>query len=230
MSKKMYWFIGGVILVVLGVVLVVLFKQGKIGDSNRVFFNEIKDKPVLVGLYHEAQAAEEKLVAAPDKPGLYLSLGMAWKGLGDAAQQNIWLQKSLAVYEDGIERFGKGNILFYLNAGKVAESIGDYAKAERYYRAAMTISVADESGYLYLADLYIYKLNKTKIDMLSLYAEAEKKVGNKSTVLSARGAYLKRIGDYAGALQEYQELAQANPQETAYQTLVAEMQAKLKVK
>ncbi len=211
----------------LGIVLVVLFKQGKIGNPDAVLFHTIKDNPQFVTLYQKAQAEQKKLVASPDKPGLYLDLGLDWKGLGDATQDKAWLQKSLTAYEDGIERFGKQNILFYLNAGKVAESIGDYAKAERYYRAAMTISTADESGYLSLADLYIFKLHKTKDELLSLYADAEKKVGNRLTVIWARGTYLKRIGDYAAALQDFQVLVKSAPRPEGYKVVVVELEAKL---
>ncbi len=159
-----------------------------------------------------------------------MQVGLDWKGVGDGAQEPLFLQKSLAIYEDGIERFGKKNILFYLNAGKVAESMGDYVKAERYYRAAMTISAADESGYFDLADLYIYKLQKSKAEMLALYAEAEKKVGNKLTVFWARGSYLRRVEDYAGALKDYQTLVSYMPNDAGYKAIIAELQRKLKRK
>lgn len=231
MQKKYWWVFGGLFFLA-GSALVgfVLYERGLIGDPDQRLFRSIKKNPQWVALYEEAKQAEKKLKAAPDKPGLYLSAGMGWKGLGDATQDRRFLEKSLAFYEDGADRFGQSNILFYLNAGKVAESMGDYAIAEKYYRLAMSVSAADESGYLYLADLYLYKLNKSKDDMLALYTLAEKAVSNKLTIIWSRASYLRKIGDYRSALKDYQTLVAALPQEAGYKQIVAELQTKIRAR
>ncbi len=204
-----------------------LVTQGVIGDPNRALFNRIKDKPQLVELYRMAEDEDEKMRAEPENPSRYLNAGLAWKGLGDGSRERVFLEKSLAIYEDGMERFGQKNILFYLNAGKVAESLGDYAKAEQYYRTAITISPLDESSYLYIADMYIYKMKKTNEEILAVFNDAEQKVSDKLAVIWARGTYLRRINDYEKALKDYEALVENFPQEAGYKQIVAELKAKI---
>ncbi len=227
-SIKHYW-LGGLASALVFAVLAVLYWQGIIFNPDRALFNTVKNKPEVKKMYEAAQAAEHKIKTEPDQPARYLQAAIAWKGIGDLLQDQRFLAKSLLVFQDGIERFGQNNILFYLNAGKVAESMNDFEKAEKYYRAASTISPLDESPYLYLADLYIYKVKKSKADILAVYAEAEAKVGNKLTVVWARGTYLRNTADYAGALKEYEVLVKSFPNESGYKEIVAELKTKLKM-
>ncbi|MBI5729326.1 MAG: hypothetical protein HY983_03760, partial [Candidatus Magasanikbacteria bacterium] len=147
-----------------------LWYRGFIGGDPKLL-RSIKDKPELVALFDKAKVREGEIAKKPDDSGLYFSLGLAWKSIAElsAVNQPIFFTRSLAVYEEGIRRFGQKNILFYLNAGKLAERIQDYAKAERYYQKAIEISPADETGYLDLVDLYYYQLHKPEADILPIF-------------------------------------------------------------
>lgn len=229
-AKKYHWLIGLVVAAVVAaaVMVVFLYSQGIIGNPDRQLYNTVKNKPEVLAMYKAAEEAQKKIALAPDKPGLYLDAGLEWKGLGDMLQDKRFLVKSLAIYEDGAERFGESNILFYLNAGKVAESMGEFEKAEKYYRRASAISPLDETPYMYLADLFVYKLKKSKNEILAVFAEAEVVVGDRFSIVWARGSYLRDVGDYAGALKDYEILVKSFPDRTGYKQIVAELKAKLK--
>lgn len=227
MSKK--YLIGGIIVIaVIGVFWSIQhWKKTANGDDARLF-GEIKDQPALVDLFNKAVTKENDLAAHPDQAGLYFDLGLYWKDIGEQGGPKDFLQKSLAVYESGIPRFGQSNILFYLNAGQLAEETGDYVKARGYYQKAIQISPADESGYIDLANLYNYRLHQPEAAVVAVYNAGQKAMFNATPIVVARAAYFKRIGDYPAALKDYQQLSQVYPNDGGFKIAIQELTAEIK--
>lgn len=213
----------------------VLWQQGIVGNPNRRLLNRIKDQPAMVILFNKALAKEVEIAKTPEEAGLYFDDGLAWKSIaeqmrGTEPERKIFFVKSLEVYEMGIAKFGQKNILFYLNGGKLAERIEDYIKAETYYKKAIEISPADESGYLSLVDLYSYRMNKSEEEILKVFSAGETIMVNRAPLVSGRATYLRRIGDYANALKDYQILSQAFPNIPGYKEIIQELKSKLQIK
>lgn len=205
-----------------------LWWNGLFGGDQKLL-RSIQNKPELVALFNKATAGEKAMAQNPDDAARYIDTGLQWKSLAElsSVNQNVFFGRSLSVYEKGIERFGQKNILFYLNAGKVAERIGEFDKAEQYYRKAMAISPGDESGYLDLTDLYYFQLHKSEPEILSIFAQGVKIMMNPTPLIAGRATYLRRIGDAAAALKDYQQLVKIFPQDQGYRLIVQELTQKL---
>lgn len=226
--KKKYFIIFGGLIIVAVIVLGGLWQQGIIGTRERLLFNKIKDRPDLVAIFDKVKKTEEEIVKNPDQASLYFDLGLHWKSIGELGGGEPFFQKSLETYEKGIEKFGQKNILFYLNGGKLAERLEDYNKAEQYYRKAIEISSADESGYLYLVDLYSYQMKKTEEDVLKIFEEGQKRMMNSISLITGRASYLRRVGDYKMALEDYKILVQSYPDNQGYKEIVQELEQAIK--
>lgn len=226
-QKNVTYIVGALVLVVLIATAVWYFGWF---NKDRQLFKLIKNDPQLVELYNKAKAVEAKIAKTPAEASLYFDAGLDWKSIAEltSGDKTPFLKRTLQVYQDGIKRFGSKNILFYLNGGKLAERFAGYALAESYYREAIRISPQDESGYLYLVDLYINKLKKPAADILAVLNEAEKKVNNYLAVFAARAEYLYKIGDYANALADYKKLSENYPNFQGYKNMIKEIEQKLK--
>jgi len=109
-----------------------------------------------------------------DKTGFinYFDLGLAWKSLADRTNNVEHYKTALLVYEKGIEKTERKNPTLIHNAAKMAEYVGDYNLAENYYKEAIRVSPGDSSYYLSLIDLYQYKMNKSRAEILAVFDEA----------------------------------------------------------
>jgi tetratricopeptide (TPR) repeat protein len=223
--RRIFIILGAVIILGGGIFLAWYF--GFIGSGDRYLYRAIQNRPDLVAIFNDTKIQEAKIKASPEKAGIYLTLALDWKSLGDLSGTGAFYKKSLAVYEDVIKKFGTKNILFYLNAGKVAELVPDFGKAETYYKKAIEISPGDDSGYTDLAELYDYKLHKTKEEVVAVYTQGAKKLVNPIVMIGQRGSYLRRIGDYSGALPDYEILATNFPDNQGYKDIVADLKSKI---
>ncbi|OGH68988.1 MAG: hypothetical protein A2754_00360 [Candidatus Magasanikbacteria bacterium RIFCSPHIGHO2_01_FULL_47_8] len=223
MNRKKILIAGGAGLVI--IVLGLLWQQGFLGGDRRLY-RSIKENSELVSLFNAAKSKEAEISKDSEKPVPYLDAALDWKSIGERVvdNKNDFFAKSLAVYERGIEKFGQGNVLFYLNAGHVAESMGNYDKAGSYYMKAIEISPADESGYLDLVNLYYYKLHKSKEEILPIFDAGLSKMAFTTPLISGRATYLRRIGAYAEALKDFQVLSRAFPGNLGYKEIIQELQ------
>ncbi len=203
---------------------------GFIPGTDRNIYARIKNNPELLAPYEQIQKDNETIKKTPDKVVAYIDLGLSWKTLGDLSptDKNVFYQKARDAYQAGAQRFGTKNIIFYLNDGKVAELMGDYAGAEANYKKMIEISAGDESGYINLATLYDYKLHKTPAEILAVYNQGIAKLFNPIAVVGARGTYLRRIGDFQNALPDYELLVKNYPNNQGYKDIVEELKAKIK--
>jgi len=223
MSNKITW------LSVIGLVAIVgagaaAWYFGLLGGEEKRLLARISDRQDLVQIFEKAVAGEKAIQKNSAKAELYLETGLDWKTIAELSGHEDFFKKSLAIYEKGIEKFGSKNILFYLNGGKLAERLGDYDKAERYFVTAIEISPGDDHGYLALLDLYSYKMNKSEEDVLAMLAQGEKTLVSNSSIISARASYLRRIGDYGNALKDYKILVVRFPDNSGYKTIVSELE------
>lgn len=226
-NKRILIIFGGLIIIAV-IVLGGLWQRGIIGGRNRILFEKIKDKPDLVAIFEKVKKSQEEIAKNPEKVSAYFDLGLYWKSIAELGGGEPFFQKSLEAYEAGIEKFGQKNILFYLNGGKLAERLGDYAKAELYFQKAIEISPADESGYLYLVDLYSYKLNRPKEEILKVFEEGVKKMVNSIPLIAGRASYLRRVGDYKMALEDYKILSENYPNNQGYKEVIKELEEAIK--
>lgn len=225
--KKNLIIIGGIIVVVI-IVLAVLWQRGIIGTREGLLFNQIKDRSDLVAIFNKAKKSEEEIAKDTEKSSAYFDLGLYWKSIAELGGGEPFFKESLKIYEKGIEKFGQKNILFYLNAGKLAERLEDYGKAEKYYKKAVEISPADESGYLYLVDLYSYKMEASKEEILKVFDVGLKVMMDSTPLIFGRASYLRRIGNYKMALEDYKILSQKYPNNQGYKEIIQELEQKLK--
>lgn len=226
MSKRNKIIIIGVGLLTLLIILG-LWQKGIFENSDKKLFKLIQGKPNLEEIFYEAQGVEAQIEKEPENASLYLTLGLRWKSIAELGGGEPFFQKSLETYEMGIEKFGQQNILFYLNGGKLAERLNNFEKAEQYYKKAIEISSADESGYLYLADLYSYKMNKSKEEVLRALEGGMNKMLSPIPLIAARAAYLRRVGDYKAALENYKILSQSFPDNAGYKEVIKELEKKI---
>lgn len=213
---------------VLVVVIIGLWQQGFLG-GDRGLLKVIQGRPDLLILFDKTKTIKEKISKEPANAAWYLELGMTWKSIAERGGGELFFKKSLDAYEYGIKKFGKQNILFYLNGGKLAERIDENAKAEKYYKEAIKLSPADESGYLYLADLYSYKMFKSKEDVVRIYSLGiDSQMVNTIPLVAARASYLRRIGDWNGALADYRVLLENFPSNQGFKDIIVELEAAIK--
>lgn len=213
------------VIILVAIILGILWQQGFLGGEKGLL-KVIQGRPDLLALFDKTKAIEEKISKDLANAAWHLELGMTWKSIAERGGGEPFFEKSLDAYEYGIKKFGKQNILFYLNGGKLAERLDANAKAERYYKKAIEISPADESGYLYLADLYSYKMFKPKEDVLRVYSLglSSQMVGT-IPIIAARASYLRRIGDWAGALTDYRVLSENFPNNQGFKDVIKELEA-----
>lgn len=187
----------------------------------------IKNNPEWLADYDKIKGLIERDKQEPNDVGRLFTLGLAWKSLGEKTRDPFFFEKSLAVYERGAEHFGGRNVLFYWNAGKVAEELGRYEDAEKHYLKSIKLADGYAEGYQHLTDLYIYKLKKHKEEILQVFAQGIKTLFDPLPLIALRAAYLRRIGDDAAALPDYQLLAKNFPNNQAFQEVINELTQRL---
>ena len=175
---------------------------------------------------------KEKIKKNEEKDGkdqsALLSLGFAWKGLGDATKDNYFLQQALKMYQQGIDQFGNENIIFYWSAGSVAGSMGKFEMAENYYKSAIAVAPAYAEGYTYLAELYRFKMKKNSDEVIKIYDDGLKATSGNSQLFLERSSYLRAIGRYEESLAGYKDLLNQNPNNKGFEDVIWELEEKLK--
>jgi len=123
----------------------------------------------------------------------------AWKSLADKAYDlkldnyKDYYRKALEVYERGIEITNRRNTLFMINAANMAKYLEDYELAEDYYKEAITVAPGDVRYYVLLAELYEYKMHKSKDEIIAVYDQGMEKVINPQVLQKYKDNYLKRV-------------------------------------
>lgn len=226
---KRYYFLGGLIILALGLAISALWYGGYLG-GNRYLRRLIKSDVALITLYNKARVLEGNISAEPDAAALYMELGLLWKSVAEQSppdRQQPFFKKSLYAYQTGNSKFGAANILFPYNAGQVAMEMGRYDLAETLFKQVIEISPGDDLGYRALAELYMYKLNKTENEVVAVYDQGITKMYNSTPLIFARASYLRRIGNNVAALKGYEQLSANSPKNAGYKAIVEELRVKI---
>lgn len=129
----------------------------------------------------------------------YNTLGMTWKQLADQAcfkqVENCkqYYGEALKVYQKGIDVSKRTNTLLMTNAGNMAKNMDDYVLAEDYYKEAISVSPGDSSYYILLAELYEYRMNKTKEEVVAVYDQGIARVITPGFLTKRKADYLSRV-------------------------------------
>ena len=151
--------------------------------DNTVNLEKLKqEQPQLTIYINDVIEAAKQLNENDAVVSNYLVLGLAWKSLADRVKDlkienyKMYYKNALAVYEKGIEATNRSNTVFIVNAGNMAKYLEDYELTENYYKEAITVAPGDAVYYVLLAELYEYKMNKSKEDIVAVYDEGIKRV------------------------------------------------------
>lgn len=161
-------------------------------------------------------------------PATLISLGFAWKGLGDATKDDYFLKQALKIYQQGIDRFGSQNVIFYWSAGSVANSMEEFEMAEKYYKSAIVVAPAYMEGYTYLADLYKFKMKKNPDEIIKVYNNGIKATDGSLQLILDKSSYLRSLGRYEESLEGYKILSNQYPDNNGFKSVVQELETKIK--
>lgn len=149
--------------------------------------------------------------------------GMAAAMEGDNGNKDAY-NRAIAAYKEAATISHYSNWIAYYNLGDMYRRIGDFDRAESAYNNALTISGGRQlNAYLAKAEMYRYQLNKSPEEIKAIYEEALAKSDDLNNVQVAYAAYLKAIGDTAGALKYYQALLKTYPTNEIYKAEVKEL-------
>lgn len=221
--KKKYFFVGGVLLVLLLLGGGIFFSYKSSFEEKKIL-SELQGKPELLKTYDRVKELEKKNKEnnSSDIAGL-INLGFEWKSLGDATENPFYYKKALEVYKIGIKNFGDKNVPFYWNAGKVAQTLQDYSLAEFYFREAIRIAPSYNESYLYLAELYEYKMKKPDTEVLKVLGEGLTITRGDASLYLEQCSFLRRHNRTKDALDCYQNLLLNFPNNQGYKETVEEL-------
>jgi len=195
-----------IIIAVLALLLVIFlgwyFLYYNQAENSAVQLEKLKqEQPQLTSYIDDVVKEEENLNKDKININSYLVLGLAWKSLADRVSDlkiedyKMYYKNALAVYEKGVEITNRSNIVFMVNAGNMAKYLEDYELAEDYYKEAITVAPGDTPNYILLAELYEYKMNKPKEEIVAVYDKGIERVVLYPGFLDKRKeSYLERIG------------------------------------
>src|SRR3989338_6694274 len=223
-----------IILIIAVFVLIVggiVFNQRTAGArEEQTVLKKIGDKKELLDIYDKVKRAQAILNNPKDENeevGNLLSLGNNCKALAELTKDDYFYTRSLAVFKEGIRKFGHKNIIFYLNDSGLAENNGNYSLAEHYYKESIRIAPSYGDGYIKLAELYSFRMKKSEDDVVMVYKQGRSANPANGPLLLEYAVYLKNIGRFKDAFEEYKLLLKVFPDNAGYQQIIKELEAKL---
>lgn len=159
----------------------------------------LSSKPELLRNYDKALEYEKKIKENPEELSNYITAGSEWKFIGSFTREPVWYRLSLQSYERASEIVGHNNSLVLSNAATVAEELGDYQLAKKYYLTAIDLAPGDSSYHMSYINLLRYKLKASEFEVLRAFDDAMKRVLGGADLVAGRAAYLKAIGRYDDA-------------------------------
>lgn len=171
------------------------FRQNKQADLEKLK----QDYPALISFVDDVEKWRGKTEEDEKNVENYTNLGLMWKWLADKACEikapncTDYYQEALEVYEKAIVLSERKNTLFMANAGNMARYLKDYARAENYYKEAISVAPGDYPLYFTLAELYEYDMKKGKNEIVALYDAGIKRVLNPAVLEKSKLEYLERL-------------------------------------
>lgn len=191
--KKIFIFVFFLIILVAAAGLL-YFRGNKQADLEKLK----QDYPALISFVDDVEKWRGKMEEDEKNIENYTNLGLMWKWLADKACEikapncADYYQEALEVYEKAIVLSERKNTLFMANAGNMARYLKDYARAEDYYKEAISVAPGDYPLYFTLAELYEYDMKKGKNEIVALYDAGIKRVLNPAVLESYKQEYLER--------------------------------------
>lgn len=156
-----------------------------------------------------------------------VSLALAWKGLGEVTKDDYFFNQALKVYKRGISLFGKENIIFYWGAGSIASSMEDFNLAEKYFKRAIALAPGYTENYIYLADLYRFKMKKLPDEIVKVYNDGIKVTDGSLQLILDKSSYLRSVGRYEESLEGYKILLNQYPENNGFKEVIQEVEEKI---
>lgn len=167
--------------------------------------------PRTADSYQLLLKGEERISREQDNPEGYLTVGLAWKSIGDLTGNREYLVRAKDTYERGVLLFGDRNVIVTLNAANLNRELGEYVRAEELYREAIRVNPGGTDGYLGLVELYRYNLQKEPNEIIDVYRQALAAVLDNAELVQNLAFYLKDVGRYADALSYFELLEKKYP-------------------
>lgn len=211
-------------------VSIVLYQRTASAREEQTILKKIGDKKEFLEMYDKVKSAQAILQHPKDENeevGNLLSLGNNWKALAELTKDDYFYSRALAVFEEGIRKFGHKNVIFYWNGGGLAENHGDFSLAEHDYKESIRIAPSYGEGYIKLAELYRFKLHKSDDEVEAVYKQGRNANPMNGPLLLENAAYLKGIGRFKDALEEYKLLLKVFPGNSGYEQTIKELETKL---
>jgi len=221
MTKKVKIISVIIVVLLVAVITVISLVWGR-NQDNQVL-RRIKNDQKLVEIYNKIKDYQTK----PQEADILIAEGFNWKSLAELTKDQYFFKQALFVYDLGAQKFGEQNVLFYWNAGKVAESMGRFDLAENYYKEALRIAPSYADGYQNLADLYQYKFKKDPAEIVKIYDDGLKASTGNAALFLNKCSYLRQISWNKEALECYKILVQQYPANQGYKKIVQELEAKV---
>jgi tetratricopeptide (TPR) repeat protein len=151
------------------------------------------EKPELSSLIDEVEKWSKALIQDSENFEYYVSLGLAWKALGDATKEPKYYEEALDVYNEIVEKSDRTNSLYLHNAGMILKKMNRFDDAEKYFQEALEINPGDAMLYIALVELYEYNMKKPKEDIIAVYDQGIENIIFPEILEQRKSQYLKRV-------------------------------------
>lgn len=226
LTKRNLIIVGAIIVVAGGFIIYRLINSS--WRMEQQILLRLGDNKEWLGQYDELK---EKIKKSEEKggkdPAALISLGFAWKGLGDATKDDYFLKRALKIYQQGINQFGSQNVIFYWSAGSVANIMGEFEMAEKYYKNAIAVAPTYGESYTYMAELYRFKMKKSPDEIIKVYDDGLKATSGNMQLLLEKSSYLRAIGRYEESLAGYRDLLKQYANNKGFEDVIRELEEKI---
>lgn len=176
--------------------------------------------------YEKILERAKKLEKNPNDIEQYTGLAFNWKSIGDNLGDKQFYYKALEAALEGLDRIPR-HALLNMNTGNLYKEVGDYGKAEKYYRKAIESAPGDPQTYLLLIDLYKYNLKKSEDEIVKVYQEGLARLVSTLPLINSFAGYLRDTGQKQRALDFYRELGKAMPDNQPYKIAIQELEGEI---
>lgn len=196
----------------------------RVWQENREFLAN----PQIHDDFLAAREKELEIKTNPDRIETYITAMNRYKGLGDVTKDGRLYARALAIGDLAAEKFGTKSYVPYLNKSTIYTILGEYDQAEAMIKKSIEMSPGDAQLYLRLVELYKDFMKKDEAAVIAVYENAIQRLVNVLPVYNDYAAYLRQINRADEALDKYEILHKAVPDNPAYTQAVKELQAQIK--
>jgi|GEM_PF-4971676 tetratricopeptide (TPR) repeat protein len=153
---------------------------------------------------------------------------MRYKSIADVTKDKRLYERALKIADLATARFGTKSYLPALNASTIYMSLGDYEHAEKNIKQAIEMAPGDAQLYLRLIELYKDFMKKDETTIIATYETGIQRLVNVLPLYNSYAAYLREINRLDEALDKYQILHKAMPDNPIYAQLIKELEVAIK--